>query len=95
MRYEPGLSVMHQLVRRASEVTGLSEADVTGPARKQSIFRVRCAVIAVARQQGLTFHRIARHLNRDHTTIMEATRSMSKFREDADWTALVRELEPS
>lgn len=61
------------LVQAASKLTGLTVAEIKGPARHRRLSRVRFAIAYVAhRHLGRSFPQIGRALgNRDHTTILQ------------------------
>jgi chromosomal replication initiation ATPase DnaA len=93
MIYQPGLSVMNQLVARASAVTGMDPAELRGPQRDQATCHVRFAIMMLAREKGLSMSRIARGLGRtDHTTILSGLKRAEGLRSDPDFAALLEAI---
>ena len=94
MIYRPGLSVMNQLVEKASRVTQFRPAAIRGPSRERSVAHVRFALMALAREKGLSTPAIARGLGRkDHTTVLSGLQRAAVLRNDPDFSALVQALE--
>lgn len=60
------------MIRRAAELTNVTVAQLYGPSHRRHICAVRSAVYIVMRERGLSFCQIARRMERDHSTIVNA-----------------------
>lgn len=56
-------------------------AQIRAGSTAERLCRMRQAVIWTAKQRGFSFHKIARALNRDHSTVMHAYRIAQKLME--------------
>jgi chromosomal replication initiation ATPase DnaA len=94
MRYYPGLSVVAELVERASAVSHIPKRVLLGAARDQGTCRVRYAIMFCARQYGLSTPQIGRGLgDRDHSTICNGLFRASKLATDSEFRELVNAIE--
>lgn len=93
MIYQPGFSVMNQLVARAAEVTQVTADALRGPGKDKVTCHIRFAIMALAREQGLSTPRIARGLGRaDHTTILNGLKRAETLKADPDFAALLEAI---
>lgn len=58
------------IIERAAYATGRTVEEITGPCRARPLAWIRFAVMAEMRKQGVSLPKIARRLNRHHTTVM-------------------------
>lgn len=89
-----GRALILDLVRRASELTGISLDELRGPRGIRNIAHTRFAVMKVARERGKSLPQIGRILgHRDHTSIMHGIRRAVELEAaDPDFAELVRRL---
>lgn len=78
-----GVGLVRAIIRDVSRQTGIGRAAILSPCREVHIVRARDAVCFIARRMGMTYPKIARELNRDHTTIMAAVRREAARRQGA------------
>lgn len=69
-RYDKG--PLSELVREASQLSGVPVSEIMGKTRKQPITRIRQYAMWKARQQNYTLEAIGHFFGRDHTTIAHA-----------------------
>lgn len=94
MIYQPGLSIMNQLVARAASVTQFSIEELRGPGRTRAVAHIRFAVMRLAYAKGVSTTRIGRGLGgRDHTTILSGLRQAEALTADEDFAALLAEID--
>ena len=67
--------VVYQIACAVSVETGLPVADILGRRRFQSHVEARQLVMYLAKQQGLSYSKIARAMGLDHTTIMHGVKA--------------------
>lgn len=96
IREEPVVTV-HDILRRASMITGYPEKAILGTSKASDLFRIRAAIVFAAR--GLpraSYAKIARILQRDHSTIISAERRAIEWRTtDPAFRDLCRRLMPA
>lgn len=75
------LAICEMIFAVAGEDQGLVAAIRAGSTAER-LCRLRQAVIWVAKDRGFSFHKIARALNRDHSTVMHAYRIAQALRDN-------------
>jgi chromosomal replication initiation ATPase DnaA len=94
MIYQPGLSVVNQLVERAARVTQFNRCEIVGPSRIRPLCHIRWAVMERASRKGLSLTAIGRHIGgRHHTTVLEGLRQAERLKTDPDFSELLTKLE--
>lgn len=68
------------ILERASKVTGLSVAEITGRSRDRCAAATRIAIMHVLRKKGEKLDYIAALLNRDRSTIISGLRQAEALR---------------
>ncbi|WP_022684540.1 hypothetical protein [Sphingobium bisphenolivorans] len=68
------------ILERASRVSGLSIAELTGPSRKHLPCLVRYAIMSELRHRGDKLEYIGALLNRDHSTVKKGIREAEALR---------------
>lgn len=74
----PGRMSIREMVRLASNDTGIPMADLLGPSRKAKLCRIREAVYLTARKRGYSLPQIGRVFHRDHTSILQGIRNIEQ-----------------
>jgi chromosomal replication initiation ATPase DnaA len=87
-------ALIHRLVERAAEITGISREELVGKSRLWDVAYTRFAIVQVAHESGRSLSQIARALGyRDHTSALHACRRAPGLESsDADFAELVRAL---
>lgn len=73
-------------IRRAAEVFGVDEQDITGKRRPEEMVRARWAVM-LAMRGGVSACQIGRRLNRDHSSVLHGFRHGEALRQRDPWFA--------
>jgi chromosomal replication initiation ATPase DnaA len=85
--------LVREMVRRASEVTGIPQAEILGPMRHKQVCRPRFAIMLAARRRAYSSPQIARVLQRDHTVVLDgAARAEAFTLSQPSFAALVTEI---
>ena len=83
------MRTMRQAIRIAAELTGVPEAEITGPACTREVVRARWLAIAL-RPKRASNVAVARALRKDHTTVAAARRRIPEvLAEDREFRRLV------
>ena len=91
--YRPRLTA-RSIIDAATDISGYTRAEITGPLRRVSLCRVRWAVMLRLRDGGRSYPQIGRMIGgRDHRTIMHGVaRAGALVTSDAEFAGLVRRL---
>lgn len=65
-----------RLTVRAATAHGFTLSALRSDSRKRSLFRCRQSIATQAREEGFSFPQIGRALNRDHSTVVHAVRTV-------------------
>lgn len=76
INHEPA---MLDIVQRVARKTGVSETDIIGGDRTQPNFLARAWAMHEMRAQNFSYSAIGRFFARDHTSVMNACRRISKI----------------
>lgn len=82
----------NELIAMAGRAFGASFAGMTGHSHKPNVIRARAAAAIALYERGLSFSRIGRRMNRDHTTIRYHWINRAKWLADPDIAAVVEHL---
>lgn len=94
MIYQPGLSIVSQLIDRAASVTQYSRTDIISVRREAPLCHVRFAIMKLAKERGVSLPRIGRALgDRDHTTVISGVRRAKQLSNDPDFARLIADLD--
>lgn len=66
------------VIAAAAYLTGTTPQAIKGSSRLSSLVRARRLVAVILREHGFSYPKIARALNRDHSTIVHAVREAEK-----------------
>lgn len=67
-----GKQSMKNIVEQVSRSRGVPVKDIMGTSRLKDIVAARQSAMWLSRSQGISFARVGRFFNRDHTTILHA-----------------------
>ncbi len=71
---DPERSAIDAVVKSAAATFGYHSQALLGSSRVEKIINVRTAIVAILREQGLSFSAIGRAFERDHSSIMHLHR---------------------
>lgn len=81
------------IVQRASQIFRVHPRDLTGPYKFGFILPGRYALYAALRNKGLSYSKVARLMERDHSTIVHGVRLANKrMAESERYTEIVQQL---
>lgn len=78
---------MHEIAAAAQEATGFTLADLRSPCREHPLVHVRQEAMALAAAQGFSLPQVGRFFCRDHTTVLNAIRSVERRRKEREANA--------
>lgn len=89
-----GSPTIQDMVRAAAIVWGLPLIDVRGRVRRQDTVQARSAAIVLAvHKKGLSYGRVGREMERDHTSIIHAAnKSLWTITKDVHYATRVRDV---
>jgi chromosomal replication initiation ATPase DnaA len=84
---------MKKEITKAAKLAGYGYPAIIADFRFADLSRVRFAIMLAMRdERHLTYPQIARHLNRDHSTIMHGVRRARELLADAEFQALYNQI---
>lgn len=88
-----GRALIRRLAMRASLLTGIPQAEITGPGRSRDTAWTRFAIAAVAKENGKSLWQIATVFGQDHTSVLHGIgRAAILAEQDAEFAELLRLL---
>ena len=87
--FNPGAFFPLELIAYVGKAARISVDDLIGTDKTKRVTRVRAVIYMVMRERGVSFPRIAKVFNRNHTTIVHAVHTFDRFDDDPYIQALL------